>query len=76
MNLYYLGIKGYPLGVTVRATFGLRRFSSLLNHLRFDDKSTRSERRKKDIFAPFRDCGSPFTEIWPNSSFQVKILHG
>lgn len=34
---------------------GLNRFKSILRFIRFDDKSTRSERRKKDKLAPIRD---------------------
>ncbi|GFN87506.1 PiggyBac transposable element-derived protein 4 [Plakobranchus ocellatus] len=44
----------------VRAAFGLRRFSSLLNHLRFDDKATRSARRARDVFAPIRELWDLF----------------
>ncbi|GFO38315.1 PiggyBac transposable element-derived protein 4-like protein [Plakobranchus ocellatus] len=44
----------------VRAAFGLRRFSSLLNHLRFGDKATRSARRARDVFAPIRELWDLF----------------
>ena len=37
------------------------RFNFLLNCLRFDEKSTRLERKKTDSFAPIR-------EIWDSSS--------
>ena len=38
-----------------RATMSKNRFKELLLFLRFDDKSTRSERRKNDKLAPIRD---------------------
>lgn len=38
-----------------RATMGLKRFKLLLRFIRFDDKTSRSERRKKDKLAPIRD---------------------
>ncbi|GFR66934.1 Piggybac transposable element-derived protein 4-like protein [Elysia marginata] len=41
----------------VQACFSRHRFLRLSNHLRFDDKETRSARRARDNFAPF--C-----EIW------------
>lgn len=34
---------------------GLKRFQSILRFIRFDDKNTRIERRKKDKLAPIRD---------------------
>lgn len=37
-----------------------RRFQLLMKHLRFDDKSTRTARRQRDIFAPFRDMWDEF----------------
>ncbi|XP_031334739.1 piggyBac transposable element-derived protein 4-like [Photinus pyralis] len=40
-----------------RATMGLSRFKSIMRFMRFDDKESRNERRKRDKFAPFR-------EIW------------
>ena len=50
-------VDGSPL---VRAVFGLKRFSSFLNHIRFDDKMTRSFRRARDAFAPIRDLWDAF----------------
>lgn len=38
-----------------RATMGLNRFKSLLRFIRFDNKETRSQRRKNDKLAPIRD---------------------
>ncbi|KAK3701972.1 hypothetical protein RRG08_017862 [Elysia crispata] len=42
------------------SAFSVKRFSNLLNHLRFDDKSTRSVRRARDVFAPIRDLWDTF----------------
>ena len=44
-------------GIWYRAVMSRDRFNFLLNCLRFDDKTTRLERRKSDRFAPIR-------EIW------------
>ena len=44
----------------VRATSGMHRFSNLLNHLRFDDKATRTERHARDLFALVRDVWNSF----------------
>ena len=44
----------------VRATFEMHRFSNFLNHLRLDDKATRTERRARDLFAPIRDVWNSF----------------
>ena len=44
----------------VRAAFSMKRFSHLLNHLRFDDKTTRSKRRERDSLAPIRDIWDRF----------------
>ena len=38
-----------------RATLGLTRFENILRSLRFDDKTTRSKRRKADKLCPIRD---------------------
>ncbi|KAL8561112.1 hypothetical protein ACOMHN_033695 [Nucella lapillus] len=38
------------------------RFKILMSSLRFDDKSTRSNRRTKDAFAPFRDVWDEFNK--------------
>ena len=46
----------------VRASFSQNRFLQLLNFLRFDDKETRSARRSRDVFAPFRDFWDAFTK--------------
>ena len=46
----------------VRASFSRNRFLQLLNFLRFDDKETRSARRSRDVFAPFRDFCDAFTK--------------
>ncbi|XP_067686974.1 piggyBac transposable element-derived protein 4-like [Haliotis asinina] len=45
----------------VRACMSKNRFKTLMSCLRFDDKSTRSARRAKDAFAPFRDMWDQFT---------------
>lgn len=47
----------YPL---YRATMGLNRFHSILRFLRFDDSSTRSQRKKEDKAAPIRDVWTMF----------------
>ena len=46
----------------VRASFSHNRFLQLLNFLRFDDKETRSARRSRDVFAPFRDFWDVFAK--------------
>lgn len=38
-----------------RACMSLRRFTHLMKNIRFDDKNSRSERRSRDKFAPFRE---------------------
>lgn len=45
-------LQGCPL---FRACMSRNRFSNIRRHLRFDDKNTRSARRDRDKFAPFRD---------------------
>ncbi|XP_034940289.1 piggyBac transposable element-derived protein 4-like [Chelonus insularis] len=42
------------------STMTCERFDLLINCLRFDDKSTRQERRLTDVFAPFRDIWDLF----------------
>ena len=49
--------EGNPL---VLACFSRDRFLELSNHLRFDDKETRSHKREKDAFAPLRDLWEDF----------------
>ncbi|KAK7099729.1 piggyBac transposable element-derived protein 4-like isoform X2 [Littorina saxatilis] len=44
----------------VRACMSRRRFQNFMTYMRFDDKSTRSARREKDQFAPFRDMWTDF----------------
>ena len=44
----------------VKACFSRQRFLRLSNHLRFDDKATRNERRERDNFAPFREIWDDF----------------
>lgn len=39
----------------VRATVGLKSFKALWRFIRFDDKTTRAERRRHDKLAPTRD---------------------
>lgn len=42
-------------GITIfKATMGVRRFMEILRFIRFDDKDTRSNRRKTDKLAPIR----------------------
>lgn len=43
-----------------RATMSLQRFRFLSSHIRFDDKSTREERRKTDKFCLYRDIFEEF----------------
>ncbi|GFS10392.1 PiggyBac transposable element-derived protein 3 [Elysia marginata] len=57
LEFIFRAIEGNAL---VKASFSLKRFSSLLNYLRFDDKSTRTVRREKDSFAPIRDLWDSF----------------
>lgn len=47
-------------GNRYRSTMSCERFDLLINCLRFDDKSTRQERRLTDVFAPFRDIWDLF----------------
>ena len=49
--------EGNPL---VMACFSRDRFIKLSNHVRFDGKETRSQRREKDAFAPLRDLWEDF----------------
>ena len=44
----------------VWAGMGCTRFTDFMTHLRFDNKETRSARRVKDVFAPFRDVWEAF----------------
>ena len=49
-------------GVNVaRACMSKERFKILMSCLRFDDKSTRSARRRRDALAPFRDMWDQFS---------------
>ena len=57
VELLFSPVDGNPL---VRAAFSMNRFSNLLNHLRFDDKTTRSARRERDAFCPIRDSWDAF----------------
>lgn len=45
-----------------RATMSRDRYKELLRFLRFDDKSTREERRRSDKFAPIRELFEIFNE--------------
>ena len=49
--------EGNPL---IMACCSRDRFLKLSDHLRFDDKETRSQRREKDAFAPLRDLWEDF----------------
>lgn len=44
-----------------KATMGVNRFEELLRFIRFDDKSTRSERRKTDKLCPIRNIWEQVT---------------
>lgn len=57
LEFLFTVVDGNPL---LRATFSRDRFSSLLNHIRFDDKSTRTARKAKDKFAPVREVWELF----------------
>ena len=57
VEVLFSPVDGNPL---VRAAFSMNRFSNLLNHLRFDDKTTRSARRERDAFCPIRDLWYTF----------------
>ena len=57
-----------------RATFGMHRFSNFFNHLRFDDKATRTKRRARVLFASSVMFGIHFTTTWPNIMSQAKTL--
>lgn len=59
-----------------RATMSKERFKELLVFIRFDDKSTRSERREKDKLAPIRDvweavCKNLTKHYLPGSNITV-----
>lgn len=45
-------LRGHPI---FRATIGFKRLQSLLRYIRFDDKTTRTDRRLRDKLAPIRD---------------------
>lgn len=47
-------------GSIYKATFSKERFEFLIDSLRFDDKTTRQERRKDDKFAPIRELWDKF----------------
>nr|CAI5831944.1 unnamed protein product [Callosobruchus analis] len=47
-------------GSIYRATMSCERFNFLIESLRFDDKTTRTERRQLDRFAPIRDIWDEF----------------
>ncbi|XP_059169788.1 piggyBac transposable element-derived protein 4-like [Physella acuta] len=57
VELLFSPVHGNPL---LRAAFSMKRFSNLLNHIRFDNKDTRSVRRSRDVFAPIRDIWELF----------------
>ena len=57
VKLLFSPVHGNPL---LRAAFSMKRFSNLLNHIRFDNKDTRSVRRARDVFAPIRDIWELF----------------
>ncbi|GFS03207.1 PiggyBac transposable element-derived protein 4 [Elysia marginata] len=50
LEFIFSAIEGNAL---VKASFSLKRFSCLLNYLRFDDKSTQTVRCEEDSFTPF-----------------------
>ncbi|XP_071639586.1 piggyBac transposable element-derived protein 4-like [Temnothorax longispinosus] len=52
---------------TLRAVMGYKRFLFLLRCLRFDDKSTRSERKQTDKLAPIRSMLDSFVRNCKNS---------
>ena len=70
--ILFLGIKKMSMLSTIevwdsvdginltRACMSRNRFSLLLSCMRFDNKATRSARRAKDIFAPFRQMWDTF----------------
>lgn len=47
-------------GNRYRSTMSNERFDFLISCLRFDDKSTRQQRRQADVYAPFRDLWNLF----------------
>lgn len=47
-------------GNRYRSTMSNERFDFLISCLRFDDKSTRRQRRQADVYAPFRDLWNLF----------------
>lgn len=55
-------LRGQPI---FRATMGLKRFKAILRYIRFDEKETRSDRRREDKLAAVRDV---FTIINENLS--------
>lgn len=50
-----------------RATMSQKRFEFLINCLRFDDKTTRDERKRNDKFAPVRDLWNEFIKNCENN---------
>lgn len=48
-----------------RATMSLQKFYTISKILRFDDKTTRSQRRQSDKLAPIREIWDKWTEILP-----------
>jgi hypothetical protein len=59
-------VNGIPL---VRGTMSRDRFKAILTTMRFDDKESRSARRARDPFAPFRQFWDEF------STFFREVLH-
>jgi len=49
-----------------RATMGIVRFKAIMQFLRFDDLTTRMDRRKTDKLAPFRELLNMFTATLQN----------
>lgn len=73
-NTNYITLWSIKYGSPIfRATMSLVRFKLLLRFIRFDDKTTRSDRRATDKLAPIRDifeeCNKMFSKYYEPGSF-------
>ena len=59
MDIDVIWSSNYGISI-VRCAMGQKRFKDILGALRFDDKTTRSERRAKDKFAAIRELWDQF----------------
>ena len=54
-------VEGYGIE-NIQNVMSKNRFRELISNLRFDDKSTRTQRKQKDKFAPIRDLCDEFNK--------------